>query len=231
MTSTPQSGTDESPESPDMGNTRGEPGGSAALRTYGRGPITAIIATAAAVGVIGLGGGVAMAATMANSSTTTVASGTAPGKSPVPGGAGSTTTSPGGSTTSAPGTSSTNPSGTSSPGSSNSGGNNSSSSSSSGSNGSGGSTATSPSTTPDRGSDPGKNGGKAGSHPSGFPGAWTDTVYVVQPGDTLASVSRKFGISVDMLAKYNQIKNVNLIYANSALRVAYSELKIPLVSH
>ena len=44
-------------------------------------------------------------------------------------------------------------------------------------------------------------------------------VYMIQPGDTLTKISAAFGYSVDELANYNQIRNVNLIYANSALRV------------
>jgi LysM repeat protein len=44
-------------------------------------------------------------------------------------------------------------------------------------------------------------------------------VYMIQPGDTLAKISAAFGYSADELANYNQIRNVNLIYANSALRV------------
>lgn len=44
-------------------------------------------------------------------------------------------------------------------------------------------------------------------------------VYMIQPGDTLAKISAALGYSVDELANYNQIRNVNLIYANSALRV------------
>lgn len=44
-------------------------------------------------------------------------------------------------------------------------------------------------------------------------------VYMIQPGDTLTSISATLGYSVDELANFNQIRNVNLIYANSALRV------------
>lgn len=44
-------------------------------------------------------------------------------------------------------------------------------------------------------------------------------VYMIQPDDTLAKISAALGYSVDELANYNQIRNVNLIYANSALRV------------
>jgi LysM repeat protein len=44
-------------------------------------------------------------------------------------------------------------------------------------------------------------------------------VYMIQPGDTLSSISATLGYSVDELANFNQIRNVNLIYANSALRI------------
>ena len=44
-------------------------------------------------------------------------------------------------------------------------------------------------------------------------------VYIVQPGDTLTSISAALGYSVDELANFNQIRNVNLIYAYSALRI------------
>jgi hypothetical protein len=44
-------------------------------------------------------------------------------------------------------------------------------------------------------------------------------VYLIASGDTLTSLSAAFGYSVDELANFNQIRNVNLIYANSALRI------------
>lgn len=44
-------------------------------------------------------------------------------------------------------------------------------------------------------------------------------VYMIQSGDTLTSISATLGYSVDEIANFNQIRNVNLIYANSALRV------------
>lgn len=45
------------------------------------------------------------------------------------------------------------------------------------------------------------------------------TQYVVKPGDTLSEISCKFGVSVDALAKVNDICDVNLIYAESVLRI------------
>lgn len=44
-------------------------------------------------------------------------------------------------------------------------------------------------------------------------------VYMIQPGDTLTKISAALGYSVDELANYNGIRDVNLIYANSALRI------------
>lgn len=44
-------------------------------------------------------------------------------------------------------------------------------------------------------------------------------VYHIQKGDTLSAISDKLLYSVDELAKYNQIKDVNLIYAGSSLRI------------
>ena len=44
-------------------------------------------------------------------------------------------------------------------------------------------------------------------------------VYTIKHGDTLCKISNIFGYSVQEIAEYNHIPNVNLIYANSALRV------------
>lgn len=67
-------------------------------------------------------------------------------------------------------------------------------------------------TTPDRGSDQETS--------------TQDTVYYVAWGDTLASISTEFGISVDRLMAYNGIDDVNTIYADSALRIPY--VKVPV---
>lgn len=47
-------------------------------------------------------------------------------------------------------------------------------------------------------------------------GVW---VYLIERGDNLSKLSEVFGHSVDALANYNEIRNVNLIYAESALRL------------
>lgn len=44
-------------------------------------------------------------------------------------------------------------------------------------------------------------------------------VYIVKKGDTLSEVSGLVGYSVDELAEYNHIKNVNLIYIDESLRI------------
>lgn len=48
-------------------------------------------------------------------------------------------------------------------------------------------------------------------------------IYVVKKGDTLSAVSRMVGYSVDELAEYNHIKNVNLIYVDESLRIPADE--------
>lgn len=49
-----------------------------------------------------------------------------------------------------------------------------------------------------------------------------DVIHQVVRGDTLSSLSAKYSVSVDQLAEYNEIADVNLIYSGSALRVPYS---------
>lgn len=44
-------------------------------------------------------------------------------------------------------------------------------------------------------------------------------VYMIQDGDTLSQLSAAFGFSVDELASFNHIRDVDIIYANSSLRV------------
>lgn len=55
-------------------------------------------------------------------------------------------------------------------------------------------------------------------------GVKEDEVYIVQRGDWLSTISAQYGVSVDQLAEFNGIKNPNLIYTGSALRVPYSEI-------
>lgn len=44
-------------------------------------------------------------------------------------------------------------------------------------------------------------------------------IYDIKPGDTLTSISHEFGFSVDQIANLNQIRDVNVIYAGSSLRI------------
>lgn len=48
-----------------------------------------------------------------------------------------------------------------------------------------------------------------------------DTVRYIHWGDTLSQISLETGVSVDRLAQYNAIPKVDLIYADSSLRVPY----------
>ncbi|MCB5280556.1 LysM peptidoglycan-binding domain-containing protein [Arthrobacter sp. ES1] len=48
-----------------------------------------------------------------------------------------------------------------------------------------------------------------------------DTVRYIVWGDTLSQISLETGVSVDRLAQYNAIPKVDLIYAESSLRVPY----------
>ena len=44
-------------------------------------------------------------------------------------------------------------------------------------------------------------------------------VYTVAPGDVLGGIALRFGVTVQQLAAWNQIKNVNLIYAGQKLTI------------
>lgn len=48
--------------------------------------------------------------------------------------------------------------------------------------------------------------------------------YIVQRGDTLTSISRKFDISVDRLAEINNIQDINLIYPGQVLKIESSRI-------
>lgn len=43
--------------------------------------------------------------------------------------------------------------------------------------------------------------------------------YLIRPGDTLCYISQLFGYSVPEIAEFNHVPNVNLIYADSIMRV------------
>ncbi len=48
--------------------------------------------------------------------------------------------------------------------------------------------------------------------------------YIVQRGDTLSGIARKFNISVDRLAEINNIQNANLIYPGQVLKIETSRI-------
>ena len=48
------------------------------------------------------------------------------------------------------------------------------------------------------------------------------SVYIVQPGDTLSSISAATGVSVDKIAQANSLVDVNRIYKDSALVIPLS---------
>ena len=45
------------------------------------------------------------------------------------------------------------------------------------------------------------------------------TSYIVQPGDTLAAIARRFGVNMTVLARVNNIINPNLIYIGTTLYI------------
>lgn len=49
------------------------------------------------------------------------------------------------------------------------------------------------------------------------------SVYIVQSGDTLSSISAATGVSVDKIAQANSLVDVNLIYTDSALVIPPSQ--------
>ena len=49
------------------------------------------------------------------------------------------------------------------------------------------------------------------------------SVYIVQPGDTLSSISAATGVSVDKIAQANSLVDVNCIYKESALVIPPSQ--------
>lgn len=62
----------------------------------------------------------------------------------------------------------------------------------------------------------------AASMPADISDNRTRSIYIIQPGDTLSGISAATGVSVDKLARANDIADVNLIYAGSALVIPLS---------
>ena len=50
-------------------------------------------------------------------------------------------------------------------------------------------------------------------------GAGSYSTYVVVKGDTLFKISRRYGVTVDDLVRWNGIKNRNLIYPGQELKI------------
>lgn len=48
-----------------------------------------------------------------------------------------------------------------------------------------------------------------------------DTVYFIQRGDTLTSISAELGVSIDAIAEYNAVRDVNVISEGAVLRLPY----------
>lgn len=68
-------------------------------------------------------------------------------------------------------------------------------------------------------------------HP-GDPGWWEydaagEVVHFVQWGDTLSLISREYLVSVNQIAWYNGIEDVNVIYADSVLRIPFGQIPGP----
>lgn len=51
---------------------------------------------------------------------------------------------------------------------------------------------------------------------------FADAVYIVQPGDTLYSIARRFGVTVQVIVQANNIVNPNFIYTNQQLVIPTS---------
>jgi LysM repeat protein len=66
-----------------------------------------------------------------------------------------------------------------------------------------------PVTPPDRGSD--QNEGSSQE----------DEIYYIQDGDTLTALSAQFGMSIDYIADYNAVRDVNIISEGAVLRVPF----------
>lgn len=47
----------------------------------------------------------------------------------------------------------------------------------------------------------------------------TPSVYVVRPGDTLWSISMRYGTTVEKLLQYNALQNPNVIYPGQIIRI------------
>lgn len=48
-----------------------------------------------------------------------------------------------------------------------------------------------------------------------------DTIYTIVEGDTLTSISAKLGVSVDAIADYNAVRDINVISEGAVLRLPF----------
>ena len=48
-----------------------------------------------------------------------------------------------------------------------------------------------------------------------------DEIYYIQDGDTLTALSARFGVSIDYIAAYNAVRDVNVISEGAVLRVPF----------
>ncbi len=53
----------------------------------------------------------------------------------------------------------------------------------------------------------------------GSPNPPTGTSYTVQPGDMLSRIARRFGVDMNVLARVNNIRDVNRIYVGQVLTI------------
>lgn len=49
-------------------------------------------------------------------------------------------------------------------------------------------------------------------------------IYTIASGDVLSGIAIKFGVTVEQIAKWNQIKDVNMIYAGQKLTIYYTHI-------
>lgn len=70
-------------------------------------------------------------------------------------------------------------------------------------------------TPPDRVSD------QTGATPEAAEAPQEDKVYYIQDGDTLTKLSAQFGMSVDYIAEYNAVRDVDVISEGSVLRTPF----------
>ncbi|MGO3733358.1 MAG: LysM peptidoglycan-binding domain-containing protein [Vagococcus sp.] len=59
----------------------------------------------------------------------------------------------------------------------------------------------------------------------------TDGVYIIKSGDTLSGISEATGVTIETLAKVNNIENIDLIYAGDKLIINTTDGKIALVDN